>query len=172
MHKNHRTDEQKLYFVLFKFDGLLMPCAEAVCMIIGMAIGMLRWELPDFIRTTISVTGSCMSPVAMLLTGITVAQMDLKKVLSIKSIYAVSLIRLVLFPMAALGLLWVIRLPETMSVCILCSLAMPLGLSTIVIPRAYGKDTSVAAGMTIVSHLLAVITIPVIFYLMMKILGT
>lgn len=139
-----------------------------ICLIIGMAIGVLRWELPAFVRTAINVTGSCMSPVAMLLTGITVAQMDLKKVLSIKSIYAVSLIRLVLFPMAALGLLWVLRLPEAMTVCILCSLAMPLGLSTIVIPRAYGKDTSVAAGMTIISHLLAVITIPAIFYLMMK----
>lgn len=40
---------------------------------------------------------------------------------------------------------------------------MPLGLNTIVIPSAYGKDTSVAAGMAVISHLLAVVTIPVIF---------
>ena len=39
-------------------------------------------------------------------------------------------------------------------ICRVDSLAMPLGLSTLVIPSGYGKDTSVAAGMAIVSHLL------------------
>ena len=54
-------------------------------------------------------------------------------------------------------------LTQTAYICGLCSLAMPLGLNTIVIPSAYGKDTSVAAGMAVISHLLAVVTIPVIF---------
>jgi predicted permease len=47
---------------------------------------------------------------------------------------------------------------------------MPLGLSTIVIPGGYGKDTSVAAGMTLVSHLLSAVTIPCIFYLLMNVI--
>ena len=55
------------------------------------------------------------------------------------------------------------EIPRTIYLCALCSLAMPLGLNTIVIPSAYGKDTTVAAGMTIISHLLAIITIPLIF---------
>ena len=43
---------------------------------------------------------------------------------------------------------------------------MPLGLNTLVIPAAYGKDTSAAAGMALVSHLLSCITIPLVFLLM------
>lgn len=54
-------------------------------------------------------------------------------------------------------------IPKTIFICALCSLAMPLGLNTIVIPSAYGKDTSVASGMAVISHLISVITIPVIF---------
>ena len=42
-------------------------------------------------------------------------------------------------------------------------IAMPLGLNTIVIPAGYGKDTSDAAGLALVSHLLSCITIPIIF---------
>jgi predicted permease len=42
---------------------------------------------------------------------------------------------------------------------------MPLGLNTVVIPSAYDKDTSDAAGLALVSHILACITIPVIFSL-------
>ena len=141
-----------------------------VAMIVGMAIGLANIQLPVFLTEVINVTGSCMSPVAMLLTGITIARMDMKKVLSIKSMYVVSLVRLILFPMLFIGLFALISVPDNFVVCTICALAMPLGLSSIVVPGGYGKDTSVAAGMTLVSHLLSGITIPVIFYLMMYVI--
>ena len=47
-----------------------------------------------------------------------------------------------------------------------CYLGMPLGLSSVIIPTAYGKDTSEAATLALVSHVLCVATIPVIFTLL------
>jgi predicted permease len=141
-----------------------------ISMVIGILIGLSGWKLPTPITTVVNTAGDCMSPIAMLLTGMTVAKMDAKKILSMKSIYAVSLIRLVLFPMIFIGFFYVVPMSTTTVVCTICSLAMPLGLSTLVIPSGYGKDTSVAAGMAIVSHLLAVITIPIVFFIMMKVL--
>ena len=139
-------------------------------MIIGIVIGLCGIRLPDFLTTVIDVTGDCMSPVAMMLTGITVANMDVKKVLSMKSIYEVSIIRLIAFPLIFIGLFSFLPMAQNIVVCTICSLAMPLGLSTLVIPGGYGKDTSVAAGMALVSHLLSAVTIPIVFYLMMNIL--
>lgn len=139
-------------------------------MIIGIVIGLCGIRLPDFLTTVIDVTGDCMSPVAMMLTGITVANMDVKKVLSMKSIYVVSIIRLIAFPLIFIGLFSFLPMAQNIVVCTICSLAMPLGLSTLVIPGGYGKDTSVAAGMALVSHLLSAMTIPIVFYLMMNIL--
>lgn len=144
-------------------------------MILGMVIGLCNIQLPNFLTEVVTVTGSCMSPVAMLLTGITIAKMDVKKVLSIKSIYVVSLVRLIVFPALCLGVLFLLQMlgvsvSQNIAVCLICSLAMPLGLSTIVVPAGYGKDTSVAAGMTLVSHLLAVVTIPCIFCLLMNVI--
>ena len=141
-----------------------------VAMLLGMGIGLSGIKLPACIDQAVNVTGGCMSPVAMLLTGITVAKMDMKKVLSLKSIYVVSLVRLILFPACFIGLFALISAARNIVVCTVCSLAMPLGLNTIVVPRGYGKDTSVAAGMALVSHLLSAVTIPVIFYLMMYVL--
>jgi predicted permease len=66
-------------------------------------------------------------------------------------------------PLILIGISLFVEFPQTTFICALCSLAMPLGLNTIVIPSAYGKDTSVGARMAIISHLLSVITIPVIF---------
>lgn len=139
-----------------------------VAMIIGVVIGLGGIKLPNFLSTAVNVTGSCMSPIAMMLTGITIANMDVKKVLSIKSIYVVSIIRLLVFPLIFIGVFKLVPMSQNIVVCTICSLAMPLGLSTLVIPGGYGKDTSVAVGMAVVSHLLSAITIPVIFYLMMS----
>jgi len=126
--------------------------------------------LPSFVTEVVDITGACMSPVAMILTGITVAKMDLKKILSMKSLYVVTFVRLIVFPIIFLIIFYYVPISKNIVVCTICALAMPLGLSTIVIPGGYGKDTSVAAGMTLVSHLLSAITIPFIFYLMMRIL--
>ena len=136
-----------------------------IAMFIGIIIGLWNIALPKPITTVVTTAGNCMSPIAMLLTGITVANMDLRNVLSLKSIYVVSLVRLLVFPVIFISVFSLIPVSETIKICTICSLAMPLGLSTIVIPGGYGKDTSVAAGMTLVSHLLSAITIPVIFYI-------
>ncbi len=134
-----------------------------ICMIIGMLIGIFKIPMPPFINSSISSTSACMSPVAMLLTGMTIAKIDIKKVIKIKSIYVVSFLRLIVFPLLFIGFLLLVDLPKTFAICALASLAMPLGLNTIVIPAAYGKDTTMASGMALISHLLAIITIPVIF---------
>ncbi len=142
-----------------------------ICMVIGMVIGILSIKLPAFVNSAVSAASSCMSPVAMLLTGMTLAKCDLGKIIRIKSVYLVSLFRLVVYPLLFLGLGLLAKLSglfafdEVFYVCALCSLAMPLGLNTIVIPSAYGKDTTVASGMALVSHLLGCITIPIIFAL-------
>lgn len=137
-----------------------------ICMILGILIGICAIPVPKFLSSVISSASDCMSPVAMLLTGMTIAQCDLRKILANKSIYLVTFLRLIVFPMLFLTVIFLLPLPKTFSVCAVCSLAMPLGLNTIIIPSAYGKDTSVASGMALVSHAISCITIPMIFMLL------
>ncbi len=148
-------------------------------MFIGMAIGLVTSLMPDVslpaavqppvqaLDSVVTALKSCMSPVAMLLTGITVANIDLKKTFSNLQIYSVTIARLIVIPLAFLAVLKLIPgLPQNLFVCLIASVAMPLGLNTVVVPSAYGKDVSVAAGMALVSHLLSCVTIPLIFLLM------
>lgn len=136
-----------------------------IAILVGMVIGICIPHLPPFLVSSISSLGDCMSPVAMLLTGMTIAQYSPKKIFKNASVYLVSVMRLLIIPAAAILLLRFIPLPHNLALCTICSLAMPLGLNTIVIPSAYGKDTSVAAGMALISHLLSLLTIPLIFML-------
>ncbi|MBE7033428.1 MAG: hypothetical protein E7406_04285 [Ruminococcaceae bacterium] len=132
-------------------------------MILGMVIGLTKVSLPAWITSVVTVSGSCMSPVAMLLTGITVSQINFKKTFTNVGIYAVSVIRLLVLPLLFVLIARFIPMSETAYICAVCSLSMPLGLNTIVIPAAYGKDTSVPAGMALISHFLSCVTIPLLF---------
>ena len=135
------------------------------CMLLGMFIGILSIPVPQFISSAVSAAGNCMSPVAMLLTGMTIAKFHLRDVLKIKGVYLVTALRLIVFPLLFLAAMLVFPLPETFAVCAICSLSMPLGLNTIIIPSALGQDTKVASGMALVSHILSCLTIPVVFLL-------
>ena len=136
-----------------------------VSILIGAIIGLCRIQLPDFLLKSFSSLGDCMSPLAMILTGMTIAKIDLKKTFSNLSIYFVSLIRLIFIPLFVLLFLIFIPIDENIKLCAMCCVSMPLGLNTIVVPGAYGKDTSVAAGLALVSHLISCLTIPLIFML-------
>ncbi len=139
-----------------------------ICMIIGMALGLsgIGAALPEWTSSVVSTAGSCMSPIAMLLTGITVSSISLKKTFTNLNIYLVSILRLIVFPLAFIAIMrFFPGFDRTIYICAVCSLAMPLGLNTIVIPSAYGKDPTVASGMALISHLLSCGTIPLIFML-------
>ena len=156
------SDQSAKKSVLASLKPLLNPMF--VAMAVGMVLGLISPPIPAFLDKAVTTLGDCMSPIAMLLTGMTVAKIDLKKTFCNGSIYLASGLRLVILPLVFVGLLTLIPLPEPLAVCIVCAVSMPLGLNTIVVPGAYGLDTSTAAGMALVSHLLSCITIPLIFF--------
>ena len=170
-----------IYIYMWGVPSLLMPHEEGkkslparlkpllnpmlIAMVVGIIIGLADISAPTFLTSSISTLGSCMSPVAMLLTGMTVAKTDLLSMFKKPSVYVVSAVRLLGMPLVAVLLFMFLDLPYGLMLCTVCSLAMPLGLNTIVIPSAYGKDTSVAASMALISHLASIGTIPLVFML-------
>lgn len=162
-------DSDKRKTVGDKLKNLVNPMF--IALLFGAAIGLSGLRMPSFVTTVIDACGACMSPIAMIVTGITFAHIKIRRVLSDLGIYIVSLLRLAVFPLLFSGLfLLVTRLfswtpPAYYLVCLVCSLAMPLGLNTVVVPAALGKDTSVAAGMALISHALSVISIPLVLML-------
>ena len=86
---------------------------------------------------------------AMILTGMTVAKINIKNLLTDYRIYIASFIRLIVIPLVFILVASFFDLPNSFLVCAICSLAMPLGINTIVIPSAYGKDTSADAGIAL-----------------------
>ena len=134
-----------------------------IALILGAVCGLLSVPLPKFITTAISSAGACMSPLAMLLTGFVIGEYSLKTLACDKKVYLASVIRLIILPSAFMAVLLLLKTDKDIIRVALCTTAMPLGLNTVVFPAAYGGDTTPGAGMALVSHLISVITIPVMF---------
>jgi len=150
-----------------------------VGLILGVLLGLTgggAWinENAKFISSAISTGGACMSPIAMILTGVVIASYDIVKCLKDYRIYVISFARLIIIPAIIIliyfGVINLFNLSDLITsdfpyipVCIIAYTAMPLGLNTVIIPSSFDKDVIDCAGMALVSHLLGIITIPIVF---------
>ena len=145
-----------------------------VCMVVGAVIGVTglgAFVENSVVMDVIDTAGSCMSPLAMILTGITISKIDIPKVVKNVGIYISSLLRLVVIPLVLTPLIMLLPIDNSTVLCALCALSMPLGLSPVVVPAGYGQDTSLAAGMAVISHALSIITIPIVFAIFSRLIG-
>lgn len=143
-------------------------------MFIGMIIGLTGLPIPKGIRSAITDLGKCMSPLAMVLTGMVIGKTDVWELLKRWRLYLTSGMKLLVYPAIMLAILALLPINGFFNVtflrCAACVACMPMGLNTIVIPAAYGKDTTDAAGLALVSHLFSVGTIPLTFMLLQNLI--
>lgn len=147
----------------FSFKSFLNPICLA--MLFGAIAGITKLPIPSFLVKAISSAGTCMSPLAMILTGFVVANFSLKTLMGVKRIYVASILRLIILPLLFVAVLKLLGTDSNIIMLTLCATAMPLGLNTVVFPAAYGGDTTPGAGMALISHVMSIITIPVMFAL-------
>ena len=174
--RDEHTDGKKV-----PFSARIKPFVNPMLigMLIGMVIGLtgLGKIMPAPITQVITVAGDCMSPIAMILTGMTIGKIPLLGLLKKWRLYLVTAVRLVIYPLLFLGIFALLALlpdnaftTNTFFICGTCMAAMPMGLTSIFVPAAYGKDTTDAAGMALISHVFSLITIPLAFMFMQTIL--
>lgn len=146
--------------------SLLNPSVFAV--VIGAVLGLTgaTEHLPGFVGSTLTGLGSCMGPIAMVLTGFLIGQYPIKKLLSDKKVYIAAVLRLFILPALFIVILKVLGADDTAMIMCLFGFATPLGLNTVVFPAAYGGDPSTGVSMATISHTVCVITIPIMYALL------
>ncbi len=126
--------------------------------------------LPEFLMGTLNNLSACMGPVAMILTGFIIGGFDLKELLSDKKVYVMTFLRLTVLPAVLLAVLWLCGADLSVMTMALVAFGAALGLNTVVIPAAYGRDTKPGAAMATISHAAAVLSIPVMYALLTQIM--
>jgi len=138
--------------------------AFTVSMLIGAAVGMSGIRVPTVLMNIVEKSNSCMAPVSMLLMGITISEFKLRDLVSDKRAYLVSILRLLVLPIAIGGVLSLFCPTAIVQVAVLL-FAMPCGLNTIVFPKIVGERCDMGASLATISNVLACGTIPLVLTL-------
>ena len=147
------------------FRGLLTP--PIIGLLSGIIVGLLNLSrfIPEFLQTALSNAANCMGPIGMILAGLVIGGYNIKELITNKKVYFATFMRLIVIPAAMMLVLRAIGASEEIMMLVLMAFAVPLGLNTIIFPAAYGGDTKTGASMAMISHTLAVITIPIMYLL-------
>ena len=139
-----------------------------IALIVGLFAGLfnVKQYVPEFAMSVLSDASDCMGPVAMLLAGVVIGGYDLKELLTYKKVYVATLMRLIVIPACFVLMLRFIGTNKEIITLAMIAFATPLGLNTIVYPAAYGGDVKTGASMTMISHTLSVITIPLMYFIL------
>jgi predicted permease len=113
----------------------------------------------DAVVAALTLIGGATIPVAMIVAGSRMAELRVHHLFSRLQV-SVGLLRLVIIPAAAIGLILLLPLLTDVQ-RILCLVAiMPSAITSVVLSELYGADSEFAASSVLITHLFSLLTIP------------
>ena len=132
--------------------------------IIGTVIGLLLFvfsiKLPTVISTPVSMLSALNTPVPMLVIGHQLMQSDIRRVLIDKDAYIAMAIRLIILPLAVMGVMLLLRVDPIVTTATVIAVSAPVAAFTTMMATKYGRDVELSAGIVSASALFSLITMP------------
>lgn len=137
---------------------LNMPFIFSVLTAVIYALGI---SAPRIIMSTVSSIGALTTPLAMLVTGSTLAAVPAKDVFSEWRIYPVTAIRLIVCPAMVYLILGLCMKDSTMLGVLTVEAGMPIAVNATMFSLAYGGNEALGSKSVFISTLLSIATIPI-----------
>ncbi len=151
------------------WKSLINP--NTIALMLGAIVLLFAIPLPSFVGHSFRSLGQCTSPLSMIYIGAMLASMNIRSAVRQKSIYFLSLYKLILIPvvlaasyLAVLNLLGISISREALFVVVLQA-AMPCQTIVVVLSHRYNGDHQLAGGNLFVTTLLSIFTLPLVFAL-------
>lgn len=141
-----------------------VPICALLASIALNAVHGARW-LPAFLLKAMELIGQSAVPLALLLTGATLADLLAAKRgpssrRQTRNLVAATVVRLAILPLILLALARWLPLSRELRQIVLVQAAMPAALVPIILTRHYGADSAISVGIVISTTALSLCTIP------------
>jgi len=134
--------------------------------IVSILLFLLRIKLPGVVLQPISFLAGLNTPVAMLILGSYMVDVKFSELVKEKGMYAVCLLRLLVFPLISLGIAMLLKIDTTVAQAVMISSACPTATVTTLFAARYNNNAEYSAQVVSVTTLLSIITIPLIMAVM------
>ncbi len=126
----------------------------------GFTLFLLQISIPEPLKGAVNSTGAMMSPLAMIIIGISLSRAKISEFIFNYKIYLVSLCKLILLPMAMFVLYSLIGLKDIQITVPIILIAMPTASYVTIFATNVGSDDVLASQVASVCTILSMITIP------------
>lgn len=137
---------------------LTMPTMVAI--ILGLIIYLGRIPVPELIATSLNTMGSMTTPLSMIITGMIMAGIDVKKQMRDKRLGLILLIRMLVIPAVSVAMFVLMGWHGMSAAVILILMAGPCAAVTTVFAVQFKYDEELTAGAIVVSTFLSIIMLP------------
>lgn len=142
--------------------------------IIGLIIYFLRIPVPGLMEQTLNTITALNTPLTMITVGCFLAEVSVGKLLANGRLYYLALLRLVIFPLGFIMLMYLFRVENWLecaskvewALMLACACSAPA--STTQFPAMYGRDSVYGAQIIAVTVFFSIFTIPVLTILCQK----
>lgn len=142
------------------WKNFLSPAIIAV--IVGIILFLFQLRLPQFIENPLEMIASMNTPLGMIVAGANLAQGNILKSLKNKHLYYLSFIKLIVYPLAGLVILWLLPLDFEVAFTVFIAVACPAGASVIMFAQRYDRDAYYASEIFVITTLLSAVTLPLL----------
>lgn len=134
---------------------------------LGLLLFFLRVKLPPMLGSAFASIAAMNAPLAMIVMGVYLAQLDVGKALKNRQIYLSSAVRLLLIPLVSFALIYFLLpgLTPAMKTALYIAAMAPVGANVAVYAQKQGKDYSYAVGLVCVSTLFSILMMPLLILL-------
>ena len=102
------------------------------------------------------------TPLGMIVAGANLAQGNILKSLKNKRLYYLSFIKLIVYPLAGIIILWLLPLEFEVAFTVFIALACPAGASVVMFAQRYDRDAYYGSEIFVITTLLSAITLPLL----------
>lgn len=140
----------------------LLKTPAIIAIIVGMVLFTTPLTIPEPVRSTVVLLSNAMSPIAMIIVGISLANSHITQLLKDKYMYISCLTRLVFIPLCLFAVLKSLNFQETAYFIPMILISMPTAGYATMFATKYESDSLLASEIISMSTLFSLITIPLI----------
>ena len=145
-----------------KVAGSLLRCPAIYAIVVGLVLYLFQIPLPTLITQPMELLGDMNTPLSMLITGMLIASGDLRRILTDKHIWELTVVRMFFIPVltiAAFAALGLFRYGMATQVVLLLE-CCPAAAITSVFAVQFRHDEQFAAGSVVLTTLLSILFLP------------
>ncbi|MEG2429605.1 MAG: AEC family transporter, partial [Oscillospiraceae bacterium] len=136
-----------------------------ISVVIGLILFFCNIKLPSVIATSVSAMASLNTPLAMIVTGVSLAQSNIKEAFSTARCYYIVFLMNIVVPVVALLCYSFLPIDQNIVIVNLISTACPCAVTTLLFATKFNREPAYASNLLTLSNVTCIATIPLIILL-------